>query len=80
MGKLYKLRKAIRKDPIKWTFTYSGGGHARGAVFNEHESWYRRNNVGWQPTGFLFDNPKSYRSFVQSVLNEMKGEGVRIIR
>ncbi len=80
MGKLYKLRKAIRKDPIKWTFTYGGGGHARGATFHKRETRYGKNNAGWQPVDFLFDNPKSYKSFVQSVINEMKDEGVRIIR
>ncbi len=76
MGKLYKLRRAVRNDPLKWMHPFYGG--ARGAVFNERESWLGRGNAGWQPAGVFYDNPRSYKAFVRSALDEMKEEGLLI--
>ena len=68
MGKLYKLRKAIEKDPEKWISSF--GGHAMGARFFEHSGYWHK-KAGWQPAYPLYDNPKSYRDFVASVLEEL---------
>ncbi len=57
MGKLHKLRRAIKREPEKWRkFGYYG------AMF-----W----NGNWEPRNWL-SAPFPYQAFVKSVLKEIK--------
>lgn len=55
MGKLHKLRRAIKRDPDRW-HSYS---KARGAY---------QAPCGWRPS-YWFDKP--YRAFVRHVLRSL---------
>ena len=61
MGKLHKIRRAIKRDPSEWMYDNGTGNIARGA----HLTWEGK----WEPMWYWDDKP--YRTFVRSVLKEM---------
>ncbi len=67
MGKLYKLRKAIEKDPERWVRSFGAEYIARRPYWiKQGTPWYPR----WEPKKW-YDGILSYRDFVQSVLREI---------
>ncbi len=72
MGKLYKLRKAIEKDPEKWTSAFGG---ARSAEYATRKPYWAKRSAPWSP-GWVpkiwYDGIHSYKTFVRSVLNDLK--------
>ncbi len=68
MGKLYKLRKAIEKDPEKWVRSF-------GAEYATRRPYWVKRSTSWNPRWVpksWYDGIFSYRDFVRSVLNDLK--------
>ena len=77
MGKLYKLRRAIEKDPEKWTSTFDGyvfGGVKSAEYVTRRPYWIKKRTSwkpGWKPKEWDYGT-LSYRDFVRSVLDSLK--------